>query len=433
MAGALPELVAPLTEKAEAELVHTLLKEIKDNFGLNLDLHPNLERGAVTLDDGDCKKRLILIGRSHMCKTHKHLPKETVNLSTPGFVATPAASTQVAETLRDYCPGSGDVIIMDLLSNSAFCGTDGNGLPLPQFRGEDGTYHVQGMLVASPPSMIKKALQSFNKIAELVKDSLCVLVALTPRYVLQRCCTNADHLENFRSESYEVEIQDAVENHIQLLDVWATEHELKYVILDPISTDGLSVSALRERTASNGAPLWTGNDGVHLSSSGYSDLAKAILAVSERMTAEDNMEETRSMASSDSNNAKRSRLDSVVTRPPTTTNAVHRPPKLANWLHGRGDTNRGTRGGGGNPAAGTEATSDTEVIPSVDSIAAVGVDAADSAISIGDHKTRICIGLHILITKLGIVWDCPVITTDCERINPLRKTKVFGKFATKGK
>jgi hypothetical protein len=54
--GGLPELVAPLTVRAEAELVHTLLKEIKDNFGLNLDVHPNLERGAVTLDALDQKK-----------------------------------------------------------------------------------------------------------------------------------------------------------------------------------------------------------------------------------------------------------------------------------------------------------------------------------------------------------------------------------------
>jgi hypothetical protein len=336
--------------------------------------------------------------KAHIGRTHKYLPKETVNLSTPGFVASPAASTQIEETLWDYCPGSGDVIIMDLLSNSAFCGTDSNGLPLPPFRGEDDIYHVQGMLVASPPSMIKKALQSLNKIAELAKDSLCVLVAPMPRYILQRSCNNADHLENFKSDSYESDIQEAIDNHIQLLDVLAMEYEFKYVILDPISTDGLSVSALRERTASNGAPLWTGTDGVHLLSSGYSDLAKAILAVSERMTAEDIMEEARSMSSSDSNNAKRSRLDSVITRPPTTAGAVQRPPKLANWLHGRGNTNRGSRGGGGN-RRWNRGYIRLEVIPSVDSMLAdgmlaVGVDVADSAISIGDHK------------KIEFVWDC---------------------------
>jgi hypothetical protein len=59
------------------------------------------------------------------------------------------------------------------------------------------------------------------------------------------------------------------------------------------------------------------------------------------------------VTSSGSSNAKRSRLDSVVTRPPvSTTGALHRPPKLANWLHGRGcpsrEPNRGARGGGGN-------------------------------------------------------------------------------------
>jgi hypothetical protein len=162
--GGLPELVAPLTEKDEGELVYSLLKDINDNFGLNLDPYPTLERGAVTLDEGDRKKRIIIIGGSHMCRTISNMPKETVSLATPGFVAAPAVSSHVAETLRGYGPGPQDVIDMDLLSNSAFCGTDINGLPLPPCRGEDGIYHVQGLLVASPPSMIKKgpAIDEFN-------------------------------------------------------------------------------------------------------------------------------------------------------------------------------------------------------------------------------------------------------------------------------
>jgi hypothetical protein len=200
--------------------------------------------------------------------------------------------------------------------------------------------------------MIKKALQTLNNIAELAKNSMCVLVAPTPRYITQRCCTNADHLENYKTDSYEHDIQEAIESQIQLLDVWATEHELKYVILDPISTDGLSVSALRERTASNGTLLWSGQDGVHLSPGGYFDLAKAILAVAESMMSAD-IEETGSVTSSGSSNAKRSRLDSVITRPPVRNTSVpNRPPKLANWLHGRGcpnrEPNRGTRCGGAN-------------------------------------------------------------------------------------
>jgi hypothetical protein len=36
----------------------------------------------------------------------------------------------------------------------------------------------------------------------MVKDSACVIIAPTPTYVSQRCCTNADHLENYKSENY---------------------------------------------------------------------------------------------------------------------------------------------------------------------------------------------------------------------------------------
>ncbi len=50
-----------------------------------------------------------------------------------------------------------------------------------------------------------------------------------------------------------------------MLDTWATEHGLQYVILDPITTEETSVSDLRDRTVSSGESLWSAADGVHLS------------------------------------------------------------------------------------------------------------------------------------------------------------------------
>jgi hypothetical protein len=44
--------------------------------------------------------------------------------------------------------------------------------------------------------------------------------------ITQRCCSNADHLENFKSDSYETDIQDAVDSHNQLLDIWASEQDM---------------------------------------------------------------------------------------------------------------------------------------------------------------------------------------------------------------
>jgi hypothetical protein len=102
-------------------------------------------------------------------------------------------------------------------------------------------------------------------IVDIIKEAACVIIAPTPRYVSRRCCTSADHLENYKTCNYETKIQEGVDSHIQMLDTWATEHGLQYVILDPITTEETSVSDLRDRTVSSGESLWSAADGVHLS------------------------------------------------------------------------------------------------------------------------------------------------------------------------
>jgi hypothetical protein len=62
------------------------------------------------------------------------------------------------------------------------------------------------LMIASPPWMIKKALETMTPIAAMVKDSACVIIAPTPRYGSRRCCTSTDHHENYKSENYESEI-----------------------------------------------------------------------------------------------------------------------------------------------------------------------------------------------------------------------------------
>ncbi len=50
-----------------------------------------------------------------------------------------------------------DKVVLDLLSNSTFMGTDVEGLPSPAFAGEDGTYHIPGSLSAAPAQAVKKS------------------------------------------------------------------------------------------------------------------------------------------------------------------------------------------------------------------------------------------------------------------------------------
>jgi hypothetical protein len=148
--------VSALSEADEKELVCALIEDLNANFDLKLDPCPSLERGAVMLETSGDKKRIFVIGGSHMSQTVGFMPKDTISLAEPHFVASPAASAYISGRLQGYGPRPGDVMVMGLLSNSAFCGKYSSGLPLPPFRWGDGTYRVQGSLIAATPSVIKK-------------------------------------------------------------------------------------------------------------------------------------------------------------------------------------------------------------------------------------------------------------------------------------
>jgi hypothetical protein len=82
----------------------------------------------------------------------------TVNLAYPGFKATPQTLALIASRLEDIHPSSDDKLVLDLLSNSTFMGTDADGLPMTRIQGEDCTYHIPGSRTVAPASATKKSL-----------------------------------------------------------------------------------------------------------------------------------------------------------------------------------------------------------------------------------------------------------------------------------
>ncbi len=362
----LPKAVAPLTEKTEKELVETILSELNANFGLNLDTCPALERGAVTMDRSESNRRIFVIGGSHMCKTAIFLPKDTVCLAEPGFVATPTTSGRISQGLRNFLPGTGDTVVLDLLSNTAFVGADSAGMPTQPFKGGDGKYHILGSLTAALTSVVKKALQTAVGFIEAAKGSSFILVAPTPRYVTKKCCMNPDHIDNFEDPNYEKELMEGIDHHIQSLNSWATELGIDFYILDPVSSGDSLVDTLRGRTSTRGESLWCTEDPVHLTQSGYRDIAEAIRGLKDLIDGNDEHTDDGSevSASTESSASKRARLDSVVTRPVEPParrgNGNNRAYRVASWLQGRnapairGSANRASyswRGRGGNHRA----------------------------------------------------------------------------------
>jgi hypothetical protein len=106
-----------------------MVNELVTHFGVKLNENPSLERGGVTPAGTDEPGLLIIVGASHMVRMSKHLQEKAVILAYPGFRATPQALTQLASRLEEIRPTPDDRLVLDLLSNSTFMGTDLDGLP----------------------------------------------------------------------------------------------------------------------------------------------------------------------------------------------------------------------------------------------------------------------------------------------------------------
>ncbi len=72
--------------------------------------------------------------------------------------------------------------MLDLLSNTAYMGTDEEGLPLPSYREGDGGYHIAGTLTTAPPTTLRKTLDNCVELGKKLLNSRFILVCPTPRY-----------------------------------------------------------------------------------------------------------------------------------------------------------------------------------------------------------------------------------------------------------
>jgi hypothetical protein len=243
----------PFSKAKEEKLIMALITVLNDTYGLRLNKNPNFERGGSSTAADAAPGHIILIGASHMMRLAEHLLPCTVNLAIPGFKATTVATMQIAQKLKSLNPGPDDILILDLLSNTAFMGTDEDGLPSPSFPGGDGTHHIPGSLTVAPTAAVKKVLANSHEIAKLaaVVRSVAIIIPI-PRYVTEKCCPDSGHVDNFNNEDFETDILAGMEMHKKILESWAIEHGINYRIIYATELAHPVETILRNRTASTG-------------------------------------------------------------------------------------------------------------------------------------------------------------------------------------
>jgi hypothetical protein len=245
---------------------------------MNVELEPVLKRCSSGPALKSSSGRIFAIGGSHISRTVGGLVSlnlEVVNLSKPGWIANKKTIAECAEKLATYGFGEKDIVVIDPLSNSVFCGADLEGNPTDPTRGDDGKWHIVGELVFRHKSVLKKTLATCNDIFGKKVPAELYIVAPVPRYVTGKCCTNASHIINFSEPAYIPEINAEIEAIEDLLSGWGQSLTGK--------TETFSIRCVADNPEASirdlvfqGQPMWLEPDPVHCAGPAYLALAHVI-------------------------------------------------------------------------------------------------------------------------------------------------------------
>jgi hypothetical protein len=131
-----------------------------------------------------------------MVRLADKLGQDTISLAFPGFRPKENLIANLASRLHSLKLEKSDTVILDLLSNTTFMGTNGDGLPSEASRAEDGKYHVSRSLTVAPSLFTKKVLATCQPLCEELRKTGCVLISPVPRYVNRKCCDEVGHIDN---------------------------------------------------------------------------------------------------------------------------------------------------------------------------------------------------------------------------------------------
>ena len=340
----LPLRVDPFSTSAEGKIVTSLLKEINDVYGLGMDPNPDLSR---EMDPPPChdQSRTVLFGSSHVKRLAGHMADDAkvIDLSVPGWTANKDAIGLIANELKELALTGEDTVVLDLLSNSSYMGTDDSGIPSrPVKLAEDKTYHIVGELQVAPESAFRKIIRDCQPIFEAVSCAKKIALLPFPRYLSGKCCSNPEHITNFGNEEYKEEVlrvSSAVRSAYN-----SVKPPGEFVIYSLSDSD-----LLHTATADDPGDIW--RDPVHFRGTVYAAIAADLLVLIGAAAAE----EPGALP------AKRQRLDSVappvICTAPQTRGQVPTPGWLmgvavqaqqgrGGWGRGRGSGGAGGRRGG---------------------------------------------------------------------------------------
>jgi hypothetical protein len=168
-----------------------------------------------------------------------------------------------------------NILLIDPLSNSTFCGTDSQGnLIDPQKI--DTVWHIPGELSVRPKPYVKNVLVQLKKISDSWPDNKIILMVPIPRYLHKKCCDQHDHITNFGDPDFQ-EVPAEIEKVSDLLTAWLQAGQAPGLLVDFRAATDIPDARLADLTV-GGQSIWMQHDPVHPAPALYSRLAELIYA-----------------------------------------------------------------------------------------------------------------------------------------------------------
>ena len=306
-----------------------LVRELNDCYCLSLPASPALcRRNGSPLDEHVIKK-LIMVGGSHTNRLSALVSAsfETLCFKLPNQSQTNVESKIIGLSgdLAKLGLTKGDFVYVDALSNQLFMGSDEDGFPTEPERDGEGKWHISGSLVAAPKPRLKKLLHQLTPLRDACGQATLVCGLPLGRYISGKCCRDETHLENRDDEDFNQILSSAIAGCRGVLEAAFPG----CVVFNPMDSFADAEEDMAGILSSAGMSIWHENDPVHLTNAAYGDIAASLVKLVTTATADPSTDQLR-----------RPRLESVVTKPREATAANPTP----GWI--LGEAQQGGRGRG---------------------------------------------------------------------------------------
>jgi hypothetical protein len=269
------EQIVPFEPIPEARVIMTMRDELLENFGVQVSRNLNLRRNPVVEEASD----YVVIGGSNAKSLGEVLHtkgKKVIQLTEKGLKVGPTTIDNLCKQIAENVDESMVVVLM-VTDNMAYLVESEEGESHLPKSDDGGKFHVDGQLRLASAKQIRKILQKFLPVLQLLKKNRKIILVPLPRYVCMPCCLAADHCTNRKEKDFLPSILGGLKEARRELKEACHEWKLaNYKVVN-----GCTLLDLSEESDFSAWDSMMGKDPVHLTGEGFAKLANGVLRMAE--------------------------------------------------------------------------------------------------------------------------------------------------------